>query len=382
LKAQISGHLVQFSELLSLIESFAGFQSDVTSWPLRSYIFAENFCMPDLALESLMNEQEMQFADPDWQPTGSLPLEPADPVTKISKSPPLASHNEYEFQPDTQKADYTQGYGGADRPYFMSPAAQQNSARRANGSTHQSYWWVWLIALIIFFSLIGTLNGASRGSFGPGFQVPGRGGGPGFSSPFRGGSGNYEPFSLQAGTQVSISDLDSSIQIVGSPSNSDTVLVGTDNNANVSDNNGVMTITSGNDGEDLTVIVPQGVELNLQTDAGDISVQGFNGQISAATNSGSIDITQSDLSGQTVLDGGESGSIDFSGMLDPGGIYQFTTNSGDITLGLPGDSAVQIQHSQGAGGSYSSDFPSQNGNAPRASLTTKTNTGSINIQTQ
>ncbi len=171
----------------------------------------------------------------------------------------------------------------------------------------------------------------------------------------------------------------------------------------------------GSHGIDLDITVPNASDVEVQTGAGSVTIDGVNGQASVQTGSGSITanslngqetlktgsggiqindlkgqatmgtgsgsiyMRQAQLSGQSIVKTG-SGSIAFAGTLDPHGRYHFETGSGSVNLALPASSAFHLTTSTGSG-STSNDFGSTSvGNGQQADVTINTGSGSIYIR--
>jgi len=170
------------------------------------------------------------------------------------------------------------------------------------------------------------------------------------------------------------------------------------------------------------VTLPSQIAVSLEATTGNIEVDGYSGQVSAKTDSGSITLNGDALSGSSVISSnsgdisldhgsvsgttdvstingsitldhedlsgqfstsvGASGDIQFSGRLDPQGTYNFTSDQGSIDLTLPTDTSMHVQTSTGAGGSYSSDFPQSTGKTPQATVNLKTTSGQMQIHKQ
>ncbi len=335
-----------------------------------------------------MNEQEMQFADPDWQPRGSAPLPQED---TIAGTPPVQPVNS-TFPYDAGTSPYEQGYRGSSQSQYSSyipPAAQQTQGRQVSGARRRSGWWIWLIIIIVAISMLSSMSHSyNRSPTFPGDQ------GPKFGPP------QIYTYALKDASQLSINDSsgDVNVQIGNIGTKEITVQIG--NNASSPDvtytGNG-MTLSSSDDGS-VTVIVPPDAGLGLNINANSVEIDGFTGQVVAQTVSGSITLREDTLSGQSTItsqsgditldhDGlsgqvtvqtGGSGTIDFNGTLDSQGKYQFTTDSGDITLDLPANTAMQVSSSPGTG-NYQNDFANPTGGTPRAAVTVKTNSGDIGI---
>ncbi len=92
----------------------------------------------------------------------------------------------------------------------------------------------------------------------------------------------------------------------------------------------------------------------------------------------------------------DTGSVTFNGSIDPNGTYQFETNTGTVDVTLLGNSSFHVDATADTG-SITSEFPEVNvqhpdvsganahgdvGNPPRATVTLKTDTGSISLNKQ
>jgi hypothetical protein len=119
-------------------------------------------------------------------------------------------------------------------------------------------------------------------------------------------------------------------------------------------------------------------QIMLHTDSGSINTEGINGLVNLSTNSGSIEMRNASLQGPSTLNVG-SGSIHFDGTLDRTGTYDFETGSGTINVTLPADSTFHLDTPTGSG-VLNNDFGNSDvGSNPRAQLTLKTGSGSIDI---
>ena len=365
-----------------------------------------------------MGEQEMQFADPDWKPRGARPAQQGAEPQYIPR--PL-----YGSAFDTGENDdipsYDQGYRGALRqeemPYAPNYSQQMPPPQMARASG-RSRWWIWVVIIIILFSLIGSMT---RSFDGP-HPFPGR---------FSDRQEQAQPasiFDLGNASLVQISNYSGSIQVEAGHVNSNQIEVQTDganpNPPQEKVNGGTLTITfnPSQENSDIIVTVPSQVAVFLAAPSGNIEVDGYTGQVSAKTDSGSIflngdgltgssvvssnsgniilekgsvsgtssfstasgsiTLDQEALSGQFTTSAGGNGYIQFGGLLDPQGTYNFTSDMGNIDLTLPADASFKVQTSKGTGGSYSTDFPDTTGNAPWARLNLKTSSGGIDIHKQ
>ena len=161
-------------------------------------------------------------------------------------------------------------------------------------------------------------------------------------------------------------------------------------NVNVDRLNGFNPFTSTS--VDFDITVPSAAALQLKMNTGSIDVTGVSGQMVLTSNTGSIQATDGMVSGNTELVT-NTGSITFNGSIDRSGYYRFETNTGSVTVTLPSESAfhmtastdtgsintnfpgVTVQHHQVAGADASGDV----GSSPQATVSLRTNTGSINL---
>lgn len=366
-----------------------------------------------------MHEQEMQFADPDWKPSGPLP-EPQGNVA-ADAVPRAVTSSIYDANQYVSSAPYQQGYRGSlprEERAPASPVAQQETTGSVGATRRQSWWWVWLILMVLLISLISSVSHSfmrSPARFGPPpFQHS-------FPHPFP--QKQMNTYDLKGTSQISISNQLGSIVVLAGDGDANQVIVQTQDGSQpvVTYAGKSMNITTGNgDGADLLITVPRNIALSLNTAAGGIEVDGFAGQLSAQTTygpitlnydtlsghsqissdsgyiglqqgsladstiidqRGSIVLDQEDLSGQVKISTGGNGAIAFSGTLDPQGSYQFVTETGDIRLALPDTTSMQPQVSKGSG-SYQSDFPPAPGGSPQTSVILQTNSGNITVMKQ
>src|SRR6266516_2128267 len=148
----------------------------------------------------------------------------------------------------------------------------------------------------------------------------------------------------------------------------------------------------GSNNVDFEVTLPANANLQVHTDTGLVTVNSISGTMSLTTSTGSINATQVTLSGHSVLTS-DSGSIVFLGATDPGGLYQFSADTGSLNVTLPGSSSFHLDARTNTG-SLNSDFVDVNvqhansignvaygnvGASPAATVVLKTNTGSIDL---
>jgi Putative adhesin len=141
---------------------------------------------------------------------------------------------------------------------------------------------------------------------------------------------------------------------------------------------------------DFTITVPSATDLQITTNAGSITVNGVTGKMSLMSNAGTIGATQASLTGSSTFRT-NAGSINFTGTIGSTGTYDFETNAGSIDMTLPGSASFHVNASTDAG-SINTSFPvtvnhssvgatvnGDVGTSPQATLTLKTNAGSINL---
>ncbi len=145
---------------------------------------------------------------------------------------------------------------------------------------------------------------------------------------------------------------------------------------------------------DADITVPTKSDLQLQNGTGDITVTGITGQMSLINGTGSIDATQITLTNDSHLQA-STGNVSFKGSIIDSGNYQFQSNTGNVAVSLPSNASFHVNANTDVG-SITSDFSEvmtqQNiagasasgsvGNAPSATITLTTNTGSIELQKQ
>ncbi len=98
-------------------------------------------------------------------------------------------------------------------------------------------------------------------------------------------------------------------------------------------------------------------DCQLNSVSGDIYLNRARGSVEAEVVSGTVkllDITEARrVSAKSV-----SGNVEYRGQVLPGGVYKFTSHSGEVRLFLPGDSSFDLEASSFSG-SVTTDFPVQ-----------------------
>lgn len=356
----------------------------------------------------MMNEQEMQFADPDWKPMGSLPA-PQGNVVVHAPTPVAGAGLNSPASPVSSPANlpaYGQGYQGV-RPALQAqlqqPFGYQAYAPRRRS---QSRWWVWVIVAIFVMSMISGV-----GMYGAMGKHAAFSGAPPIPEQHK------QVYDMKGATELDINDLSGNVVVKAAPDGSTSVIIISDQGGEPKANYQGQSMVLTSD-DTITVFVPQNIALKLSGGTNDFEVDDFTGLLTAQTNSGNLSLINDNLSqgsslntnsgtidqeqgsannasitsttgeitldqvnfsGQVAVSTGGNGTITYTGgTLDPQGKYQFTTESGAINLSLPSGTAMHMTVSQ-KGGNFDSAFPPDAGNAPRAEVGIETGSGDITI---
>lgn len=380
-----------------------------------------------------MSDQEMQFADPDWEPTQSRQIPAGTQQSPAYTPQPVNEDRRERFQqpvvetPPAQEGVYA-GYAGPRQAAY--PYSQMPYRRRSRRGV-----WFWIIIAIIFFSLMGgggsALGSISQKSVTQEAPITDLAAGTptivinessGNIQVHRGGSLNIQevkksgffddPNNIdvkvdQSGSTITVNvdtgsgffssrSVDFNITV---PDNANLQLSTTSGDISVSDTSGAITLKSSSG--DITTANDRFVgNTTLSTTSGDVhSTQDvFSGDADLSTTSGNISMNQDTLNGSAKVND-TSGNIDFHGTLassNPSSTsYQFTTVSGDISVGLPSNANVAVQADTTSGSIDAERFPTINvqnthqgpgsqasgaiGNPSGASLTLHTTSGDITI---
>ncbi len=337
-----------------------------------------------------MGDQEMQFADPAWQPPQQRginmatqqqePLpQPVNVGTYEQTQWQGASSPQQSEEPYVHTGSYTDGYRAQSSSGIPLRTGQQK--RRSP--------WLWIVLALIIFSLLG-------GAFRMNVDHPNRFPDMRMTDHFR-HDGNAQQYPVGVQPTIVITDLNGSITVhTGSDDGVVTVQIdGRDQESIPS-----ATVDRGNDTlkivvdksqseQTLDVTVPNEADLVLQTDSGNIGVTGVNGQVNLTSGSGTITLSQVFLARNSSVST-NSGDIRFDGAIGPNGSYQFQSESGSVDVTLPPDTSFHAAVTTNSG-SFNSDFPEVNsqpsggnivgdvGDSPRANVMIKTDSGSINL---
>ncbi len=340
-----------------------------------------------------MNDQEMQFADPEWRSPqqGKVNTDEQEPyIPQPINSDPREQPQLQATSPPQQERVYT---GSA--PY-VGPEAEKIGAGQFGQQPHRRLSpWFWLILVLIAFALMGRI---ASPFFGP--------------HPHPQSEQYLKPARFSVGIHPTIVIIDNfgTIQVQAGSTNTVTFNPTQEDNSfgntpqinyGQSQDGNTITVTVGDngfgsfgqEGVNLDVTVPATADLQIKAGPGDIDVSGVSGQMLLETGSGSIDASHDTLSGQSTLNTG-NGEITLNSSLDPHGSYRLQTGSGDIEITLPGNTSVHVKATTGSG-DITSNFAEVNlqppdaheahgdiGNPPRAELILQTGSGSISLNKQ
>ncbi len=340
-----------------------------------------------------MQNQEMQFADPEWRRpqqtnSGTSQQESFNPQPiNVDRAPQPFNTDPREQLQEERVYNEAGSYGDFGAQKIGAPQSRQRQNRRRSP-------WLWVIVLLVIMALLGGGLSLPRGGYN-------------FSK--------IEPahtFSVGALPTVVINDDVGTIHVHTGSANNNVVVQVTDVSRGLGNNpangqvsynqdsaNNTVTVNAnsgpgffGSNSIDIEVTVPTDSNLQIKTDTGEVDVTGITGQMSLSSNTGSIHAVQDSLTGQSILHT-DTGSVTFAGTIDPKGSYQFETNTGSVDVTLPGNSSFHVDATTDTG-SINSDFPGVNvqhgdftgasahsdvGNVPGATVTLKTDTGSISL---
>lgn len=352
-----------------------------------------------------MQEQEMQFASPDWRPPQQRNSQTDVDQSSTYIPQPANAHNPHASYP---AQDYGQPqqqapimaeqppayeevnrYGAGYREAHYSVPGQQ--LRPIPYKRRRTRWpWLFVLILIVALASGSMFTSFHRSSF--------RGDGPNFS-PFQQQSQNDgQTFSVSAHPTITIVDdfgsitvntngQDGTVQVQSDQGSSQVTAISGKNDLNITAS------SFGDSSNNLDVTVGAGADLVLTTLSGDMTVTGVTGQMNLTSGGGSITLAQVAMTGTSIIKSG-GGDIHFDGTIDLNGSYNLDAGSGSIDVNLPGNSSFQL-HVSGASvsdGSFTNNnftLPSfdQNatvfsipvGNPPRPDLYLITNGGSITL---
>ncbi|MGH2506725.1 MAG: DUF4097 family beta strand repeat-containing protein [Ktedonobacteraceae bacterium] len=369
------------------------------------------------------NNQEMEFADPAWQPQS---VQDGKQEQGFSAPQPVWSPDVRPSQTDEVPASYAQGYQAQ-----TAPTSDYNEPLRASsppfqGQPQQSLrsqqpWpkrlpnWAWfliailvlgsiikpafstagsIIELIVLFAIGGALiwlisNGSLRINRRGTQQTP-----------------ETRTFAVTAHPTVLIHNKAGNIRVHAGQEGQVSITTAKrgylfsprlDNDAQLSyqedraDNRVTARVETwrpfGKNLINFEIVVPPQTRLELVSNAGSISVHNIDGQMQLRSDAGSITANQVTLHGQSRLRT-NAGSITFNGNLDPAGDYELSTDFGSVNATLPADASFSLEAKTDLG-SVSTNLPlvqaqktkasGQVGNGPYPRLQVKTDLGSVHV---
>lgn len=354
-----------------------------------------------------MSDQEMQFADPEWQPRQTRPFQDEP----FQAQPINTPHEEYQESFSEESSDYASGYRGNTAPRSEYAQPQGYTPRR---KTQRSPWF-WIILILILMSVFGGGPFAFEDGFFMlalllfivavvGFYFLRKASSyaaPGISEThtFEVGAQPRLVVKNEAGTiRVHPGTEESQVEVRVTQQNwgwfgaSAAPRVNYDqqaakNRLNIRAKGGWPFSGSG---VSIDITAPPQSDLELKTNAGTIHINGIHGECNISTDAGTIDALNVALRGNSRLKT-NAGTLTFSGSINPFGSYLFVTDAGTINLTLPEDASFQLDAKTDVG-SISTDFPvtiqrnfpgakarAMVGTAPYPELKVKTDIGSISL---
>jgi hypothetical protein len=310
-----------------------------------------------------MSNQEMQFADPDWKPAQQLDTNNNPQEQEVFTPQPINSdyreQNKWGSAPSSSPQQ--EGYTGL-RPYAEPvPGQMQGGSYRQRPYRRRGRGpWFWIILAFIIISLA---SGGWRSFSVPDFGHP----------PFaqRQVVGKPIPYTVKDQPTIVINNPDGNVQVTVGKSNEVIIQAVNGNNpfgnpnpiqpvSSLEGNTVTASIPGSQPGSaDLQVIVPQGADLNIKTDSGDVTVTGVDGQMTIQTTSGNVSAANDAISGSSSLIT-DSGDINFDGTIGAPGTYQFQTNSGNVDLTVPSTPGFSLDASTNSGTIHPNGFPGVN----------------------
>src|SRR5712691_7850251 len=115
-----------------------------------------------------MSNQEMQFADPDWEPTQSGQKLAGSPQSPVYTPQPVNDGRRERLQQPTvetppEQEEVSAGYGGYAGAIPEQPRQAPNQYQRIPSRRRRRRAWLWIIIAILFFSLLSGGSGTLRG---------------------------------------------------------------------------------------------------------------------------------------------------------------------------------------------------------------------------
>ncbi len=347
-----------------------------------------------------MSEQEMQFANPDWQPPQAgtpgdqtLPRPINAPAVGQRNPPALQSRQAAVADEQGYK-----GYAGVEYAEIGEQASQQHGYLRPQPRRRRSPPWLGIgIAILALIFVVSLAQGYHGFSVNHSFDRFG-------SQPrqaFNMSASKGEEFNVGSNPTVNVVDPNGSINVTSGDFAGIVVVQSAGNIPGQVEPivqtsqaiDGTLTVTVINPGAfpasaaNIQIIVPTNANLTINTGSGNIAIAGVSGQLTLNSDSGSIELDGVTLQQHSAIRT-NSGNINFSGAIDAQGTYQLISNSGSITVGLDGATSYNL-HVITQDGAFTSngsvtpppaiDKQTSVGSNPQAALTLQTQTGNITL---
>ena len=149
----------------------------------------------------------------------------------------------------------------------------------------------------------------------------------------------------------------------------------------------VVTIAVSEDGSifnhgnvDLNITLPQNSSVQAQVNAGTLDINGVSGKMDLKVNAGTVSFENGTLAGGSVFDN-NAGTINFRGLLAPGGNYLFENGAGGINLYLQESPSFTLDASAKLGHVNNKFGTNTVGSGPYDThISARTNAGNVNVQ--
>ncbi|HEY1351309.1 MAG TPA: DUF4097 family beta strand repeat-containing protein [Ktedonobacteraceae bacterium] len=321
----------------------------------------------------MSDDQEMQFADPAWQPrvTRDFSQEQASSSASGTAARPAQ-------QDSGTNDDYARGYRASTAHNAEHASTPGNQRRRPAASGPAPLWyqrlptWAWwLLGVMVISSIVGsaTFEEGSAGSlFGlifvalllaAGWLIATRR----LRVSLSGESVQTETHTFEVGPlpTIAIRNKAGSIRLHAGQQSQVSITISkrgylftrrwdrdiqvwfnqdrTQNTVSARVDNWKL---FGRNAVDFDLTVPPRCTLELTTNAGNISVTQIDGQMKLRTDAGSIRATRVSLSGRSQLKT-DAGSITLDGALDPAGDYRLSTDLGNVHVTLPSTASFNLE---------------------------------------
>lgn len=130
---------------------------------------------------------------------------------------------------------------------------------------------------------------------------------------------------------------------------------------------------------DLTITVPEHCDIQIEGNAGNVELDGLDGETTIKTNAGDIIMRNTFLRRNSNIKT-NVGDIKFTGAIDPPGRHHFESNAGSIHVMLPGNASVVVQSKTDLGDVKNQFGDNIHGTPPHAMLELYTNLGDIDVR--